>query len=156
MYKKIICGMISVVVLLFVLAGCADSYEAYDGHEEYVSVFAEMGLSVPKSQITETVMFVPVVAGEVSMEVMFVRASDGDIRVALNTCENCHASGRGYYVQDGDVVVCQQCDMSFDIDYIGLNYGGCQPIPIAHSVESDYVVIAYDALLENARWFDVN
>jgi len=141
MHKRAIFKMFLATILLLALVGCNADYTT------------ETGLSMPENQITETVTFMPIVVNEMPMEVMFVRASDGTIRVALNTCENCHASGRGYYVQDGDVVICQHCNMSFDIDYIGLNSGGCQPIPVEYSFEGSYVIITHDTLSENYHWF---
>jgi len=40
------------------------------------------------------------------MEVLALKAKDRTIRTALNTCQVCYASGKGYYVQEGDVLVC--------------------------------------------------
>jgi len=35
------------------------------------------------------------------MEVLAVKAPDGTIRTAMNTCKICYDSGAGYYVQEG-------------------------------------------------------
>lgn len=35
------------------------------------------------------------------------------IRTAFNTCQVCYSSGRGYYVQEGNVLVCQNCGNRF-------------------------------------------
>ena len=113
-------------------------------------------LQIPLSDITRTAAFFPVAIDGVSMEVVAVKASDDTIRVAFNTCEVCHASGRGYYVQDGDDVICQQCQMRFAIDSIGLEPGGCQPIAISEQdIDriADYLQISYDLLAENQHWF---
>lgn len=64
------------------------------------------------------------------MEVITVKASDGSIRTAFNTCQVCFSSGRGYYELEGDVLVCQNCGNEFGVDDIEVTRGGCNPIPI--------------------------
>ena len=39
------------------------------------------------------------------IEVLAVKSSDGTIRTAFNTCQVCYASGRGYYIQQGDGLI---------------------------------------------------
>ena len=65
-----------------------------------------------------------------TVELFAVRASDGTVRTALNTCQVCYSSGRGYYVQENDVFVCQNCGNRFGLDQIEKVKGGCNPIPI--------------------------
>ena len=43
------------------------------------------------------------------MEIVAVKALDGSIRTAFNTCQVCYNSGRGYYQQEGNELVCQNC-----------------------------------------------
>ncbi|AEY66228.1 DUF2318 domain-containing protein [Clostridium sp. BNL1100] len=85
---------------------------------------------IPKSQITNKVTFYPVKAGKTNMEVLAVKASDGTIRTAFNTCQVCNGSPRAYYKQEGDVIVCQNCGNRFSMDMIEQQRGGCNPIPI--------------------------
>jgi hypothetical protein len=91
---------------------------------------AEKGLSIKKSEITSTVKFYPYKSGSVYMEIMAVRAPDGTVRTAFNTCQVCYGSGRGYYKQQGNVVVCQNCGNRFRIEQIEKIKGGCNPVPI--------------------------
>jgi len=149
MYKRMIITTFITIILSLNLLGCS----AASGAEDLLEIVTNSNLKIHESQITETVTFVLAAIDDTLVEVMLVRTSDNTIRVALNTCENCHASGMGYYVQDGDVVICQHCNMSFDIDYIGLNSGGCQPIPIEHFFEEGYIVIFHEALLDSSHWF---
>ncbi len=65
------------------------------------------------------------------MEILAVKASDGTVRTAFNTCQVCYSSGRGYYVQKDDVVICQNCGNRFKLDQIEKIKGGCNPVPIA-------------------------
>jgi len=113
-------------------------------------------LIIPINVISETVSFFPVMVDNILMEILVVEASDGTIRTSYNTCENCHKSGKGYYEQEGDEVICQQCKMRFKIDSIGLQSGGCQPIPIFDedkTVTNDAIQISYEVLSDNTHWF---
>jgi hypothetical protein len=88
-------------------------------------------LLIKKSDLSDRVKFYPYRSGGTYMEIMAVRAPDGTIRTAFNTCQVCFDSGRGYYVQKGNVVVCQNCGNRFRIDQIEKIKGGCNPVPIA-------------------------
>jgi uncharacterized membrane protein len=66
-----------------------------------------------------------------------VKASDGIIRTALNTCQVCYRSGRGYYKQVGDVFVYQNCGNRFKVDQVELIKGGCNPVPILNGDKTD-------------------
>ena len=59
-----------------------------------------------------------------------VKASDGTIRMAFNTCQVCNPSPKAYFVQNGKNFICQNCKNSFVTDNIGKERGGCNPIPI--------------------------
>ena len=59
-----------------------------------------------------------------------VKASDGTIRMAFNTCQVCNPSPKAYFVQNGKNFIRQNCKNSFATDNIGKERGGCNPIPI--------------------------
>lgn len=59
-----------------------------------------------------------------------VKASDGTIRMAFNTCQVCNPSPKAYFVQNEKNFICQNCKNSFATDNIGKERGGCNPIPI--------------------------
>ncbi len=94
-------------------------------------------LTITKSEITETVKFYPIKVGKRNMEIMAVKASDGTIRTAFNTCQVCNGSPRAYYKQEGDAVVCQNCGNRFSMDMIEQQRGGCNPVPIYTENKSD-------------------
>jgi uncharacterized membrane protein len=100
--------------------------------------------------------FYPVEIEGVRFEVIAVRASDGTIRTAFNTCQVCYDSGRGYYEQVGDRLVCQNCGNRFPIDTVELVRDGCNPLPItsAYKTETkDSVTIAKNFLAEASVMF---
>jgi len=110
-------------------------------------------LKIPKKGIGEQAQFFPYKAGNVLMEVLAVRAPDGTIRTALNTCQVCYSSGRGYYTQKGDVLVCNNCGNLFRISQVEKVRGGCNPVPITKewkTEDADSIVISKE-FLEQAK-----
>ena len=87
-------------------------------------------LYIPADEITETATFYPITLDGTEMEIFAVRAPDGTIRTAFNTCQVCYDSGRGYYKQEGNFFVCQNCGNRFRIGDIERIRGGCNPVPI--------------------------
>jgi uncharacterized protein YcfL len=95
------------------------------------------GIEINESEISATVKFYPYEANGIKMEVLALKAKDGTIRTALNTCQVCYASGKGYYVQEGDELVCQNCGNRFASNMVGKAKGGCNPVPISDTSKTD-------------------
>jgi hypothetical protein len=113
-------------------------------------------LIIPKSEITEVAKFYPYQVGNTKMEVLAVKANDGTIRTALNTCQVCYNSGRGYYGQEGNELVCQNCGNRFFIEQVEIIKGGCNPVPIMkeNKTEDDtQIVVSKEYLAANAQLF---
>jgi uncharacterized membrane protein len=91
---------------------------------------ADQDLVIPTVEITENAVFYPVDIDGARIEVLAVKAPDGTIRTAFNTCQSCYASGRGFYKQQGTVLVCQNCGKRFRMSQVGVRSGGCNPVPI--------------------------
>lgn len=85
---------------------------------------------IDKSEVTGQAKFFPYQAGNTAMEVMAVKAPDGTVRTAFNTCQVCFSSGRGFYVQEDDELVCQNCGNRFNVSDVEVVRGGCNPVPI--------------------------
>ncbi len=98
---------------------------------------ADWGIVIKKKDITVRAKFYPYVVDGKNMEIFAVKASDGTIRTALNTCQICYSSGRGYYKQEGAFFVCQNCGNRFSLDQIEKIKGGCNPIPILGKEKTD-------------------
>ena len=109
-------------------------------------------LQIPKKEITANATFYQYKVGKVLIEVLALRAPDGTIRTAFNTCQVCYSSGRGYYKQVGDRLVCQNCGNRFLASQVEIIKGGCNPIPITKDLKTetaDTITIS-KALLEEA------
>lgn len=92
---------------------------------------------IPKADVTETATFYSYDELDTYMEILAVKASDGTIRTAFNTCQVCYASGRGYYIQEGDELVCQNCGNRFKMDDVEVAKGGCNPVPIFKEMKTE-------------------
>lgn len=113
-------------------------------------------LVIPISDISETATFYPVEIDGTTLEVIAVKAPDSSIRTAFNTCQVCYDSGRGYYKQDGNVLVCQNCGNRFKMDQVETQSGGCNPVPIFpenKTVTDESITIPYDYLKEAKEIF---
>lgn len=113
-------------------------------------------LIIPISELSATAQFYPVSVNGTEMEVLAILDSTGGIRTAFNTCQICYSSGRGYYVQDGSDLVCQNCGNRFTADQVETESGGCNPWPIfseSKTVSDDSISISYEELSKAARIF---
>jgi uncharacterized membrane protein len=122
-------------------------------------VVTDRDLVIRIADITENATFYPVDIEGTRLEALAVKAPDGTIRTAFNTCQICYASGRGFYKQQGTVLVCQNCGNRFRMSQVEVRSGGCNPIPIFpanKTVAKDTITISKDFLIEAkaifARW----
>lgn len=136
MKKRLLIWM--TVMSMVVLAGCGSTEQNADNTGDTQEAFVETTqqtedtqsantesqeeafvsdmLVIPTADLSESVQFYPVELDGVSMEVMAAKDVNGTIRLAYNTCQVCYSSGRGYYKQEGDKLVCQNCGNQFTID----------------------------------------
>jgi uncharacterized membrane protein len=117
----------------------------------YAGVLENGDLYIPADEITETATFYSMTVDGTEMEIFAVRAADGTIRTAFNTCQVCYGSGRAYYKQAGNVFVCQNCGNRFRTSDIEIVRGGCNPVPITSqykTVDDKGITITQDFLLK--------
>jgi uncharacterized membrane protein len=103
------------------------------------------------SEVSPTARFYPADVEGTRIEVIAVKAPDGTIRTAFNTCQVCYGSGYGYYVQEGEALVCQNCGNRFRINQVEVAKGGCNPVPIFSenkTVGDKTITIPYSYLKE--------
>ncbi|WP_291346829.1 DUF2318 domain-containing protein [Desulfobacula sp.] len=85
------------------------------------------------------------------VDFFLVQSTDGVIRAAIDSCDVCYRSGKGY-VQDGNVMVCTNCGRRFATDRINEVKGGCNPAPLMRVVDGDNLVISMQDINTNA-WY---
>jgi uncharacterized membrane protein len=120
---------------------------------------ADRDLVINISEITENAIFYPVDIQGTRVEVLAVKAPDGTIRTAFNTCQVCYGSGKGFYKQQGTVLICQNCGNRFRMSQVGVRSGGCNPVPISNenkTVTATTITISKEYLTRAkeifARW----
>ena len=80
-----------------------------------------------------------------------LKSSDGVFRAAFDSCDVCYREGKGYR-QEGDMVVCNNCEQRFPSARINEVKGGCNPAPLQRSMDGQSLVIT-TADLEAGAWF---
>ena len=80
-----------------------------------------------------------------------LKSSDGIIRAAIDACDVCYRSGKGY-VQEGDFMVCTNCGRKFASTRINEIKGGCNPAPLKRKIIGKNLVIQMKDINENS-WY---
>ena len=141
-------ALIITLLILTFLAGCKTKKIA----EEEEKFF-----DIPISEITETLTFFSVKVDDINMEIMAFTAPDGTIRIALNRCERCYKSGNGFF-QENNRIICRQCNMQIDTGIVGIESGGCNPIPIPQeerTLTENIIKISHEVLSSYTQWFSI-
>ncbi len=126
---------------------------AVDSAESVTSIKKDGYLAIPIAGLSQTASFYKADLDGTEVELVALKDSKGNLRTAFNACQVCYSSGRGYYRQEGEYLVCQNCGNSFTIDQVGIASGGYNPWPILDSdrtVTDDEIQISYDVLKATA------
>ena len=81
-----------------------------------------------------------------------LKSTDGAYRAALDTCDVCFRTNRGYR-REGDQMVCNNCGQKFACDKIGEVKGGCNPHPLAHKEDAGYMAIRKADIVAGKEYF---
>lgn len=84
-----------------------------------------------------------------------VRDKQGVVRAAIDACEVCYESDKGYKF-DTNVMICVNCGQKFALHNIGKLKGGCNPHPIQYDTTDKSIRIPETELLQNAHYFPKN
>ena len=85
---------------------------------------------IDTEEITSIATFVNYEVDDVIIQFIVVRGTDGEVRIAFNTCQACNPSPNAYFIQKDEYLECQNCKNKFYIDQIGEEIGGCNPAPV--------------------------
>lgn len=147
-------GLVALLAVIVIFGMRPDRNSIQDGNQiqkdiSKKSIQTEGDIVISKDEVGKKVSFYPYEIDGINMEVMAVKSSDGSIRTAFNTCQICYSSGRGYYVQKGNSIVCQNCGNTYTADDVEIISGGCNPVPIIKQNKtetSDEITISRDFL----------
>lgn len=113
---------------------------------------ADDAIRVPLKDVSDKALFKKVDIDGVTVQFFLIKAPDGTVRSALNACEACYPEKKGYR-QEGEMMVCDNCGQKFAPSRIGMQKGGCNPHPIANTVEGGDVVISRAELAQGVKFF---
>lgn len=86
------------------------------------------------------------------VDYFLLKSKDGQIRAALDACDVCYKSLKGYR-QEGDFMVCNNCGQKFRSDQINVVKGGCNPAPLTREVVNGQVVLLQKELISGRSYF---
>ena len=140
----VLCAAAAVIVLLFVPRNGGDS-TADDGQNSGYVERNEDGSALIRAEelSTETVSFYRL-SEDSAVELIAIRGEDGAAYAALGTCQSCNGSPNAWYSQDGPLLRCNNCGLTFPLSVIGVDGAGCHPImidPSAVTRSGDNLVI---------------
>jgi len=81
-----------------------------------------------------------------------LKSRDGAYRAALDACDVCFQSNRGYR-QQGDLMVCNNCGQTFPSNRVAEIKGGCNPHPLARRIEGQVLVIGKADIVAREEYF---
>ena len=143
-----------VMIAVLVLAGGVAAWALLPtgGQGEAVLKIVNGAVQVPQSEFVDGVAkFYKVNGSRGEISFFLVKSPDGIIRAAFDTCDVCYKEKKGYR-QEGDNMVCNNCNQSFRSDLINVVKGGCNPAPLQRELQGDKVVIQL-AALEQGSWY---
>ena len=143
--KKSIIIIMVVSALTLAFTGCGKK----DLSSEVTKIEEGKSLNIPIKGLSGKAKFYSIEVDGTEMEIFAAKDADGTIKV-------CYDSGKGYYKQEGDKLVCPNCGNSFTLDQVGTIGSGCNPWPILEKNETitdDEIQIPYDFLKDATSIF---
>lgn len=81
-----------------------------------------------------------------------IKGKDGTLRAAFDACDVCYKEKKGYK-QQGEEMICKNCNQAFPVAKIGTVSGGCNPSPLKTTLAGSTLEIAVGDLEAGARYF---
>lgn len=81
-----------------------------------------------------------------------IKGKDGTLRAAFDACDVCYKEKKGY-AQQGELMICKNCNMTFPVAKIGIVSGGCNPSPLKTTLAGATLEIAVGDLEAGAHYF---
>ncbi|HKL48433.1 MAG TPA: DUF2318 domain-containing protein [Desulfuromonadales bacterium] len=143
-----------VVALVAVIAAGGGWLTLGGSDSAFARVDAKEGkVRIPVSQVDDgKAHFFTFRDGDADINFFLVESGDGVIRAAFDTCDVCYKEKKGYR-QEGNLMICNNCEQSFPTERINVVKGGCNPAPLVRMVGSDQVLIAAADLKKGAWYF---
>jgi uncharacterized membrane protein len=89
--------------------------------------------------------------GNAAIRFFVVKDGQGVVRAALDACEVCWRGDKGYRLQDGSML-CVNCGQRFPLHRIGQIRGGCNPHPLAFTMDGQTFAVTTAELMAGAMY----
>lgn len=111
-------------------------------------------VTVPIAKVSDgKAHYFKVVEGGKEIRFFIVKGNDGQLHTAFDACDVCFKEKKGY-VQQGDQMICSNCNMKFAIARIGAAAsGGCNPSYLPAKADGSTVRVSLADLKTGARFF---
>jgi uncharacterized membrane protein len=144
---------IASALLMLVLALSVNGFAFWWGGKGETVTPENGAVAIPLADINDGKAHHFKVAASDGTEVNFftLKSRDNVIRAAIDSCDVCYKSGKGYFQED-DFMVCENCGQKFASNRINVIKGGCNPAPLRRTVVGDKLVISM-ADIDTNRWY---
>ena len=144
--------IVAIVAVAWWTFGGGDSGPA---PSERLNVNAQNEVEISASEVTKDASFYSIEANGVEVRFFALRGNDGKVRVAMDACDVCYDSKKGYR-QGGDDMVCNNCGNKYPSDGLGTENikGGCWPSYLPMNVEDGIVKIKASDIKAKRYMFD--
>ena len=145
-------AIITILILLISLFMIPNAFSLWGSKFKKLSPSSDM-LNIPIADVDDgKAHYFKVKADDHIMVSFFVlKSSDGVIRAAIDACDVCYRSGKGY-VQEGDFMICTNCGRKFASTRINEIKGGCNPAPLQRTIIDKNLVIEMRDINKNS-WY---
>lgn len=162
--KQLTIAMVIIIILVSAIFGgylLSTNWGDKNGNDDdspgpvkKIGATSDKEVKVPLSEVNDgSAHFYSYDSSGVEIRYFILKSSDGVIRSAFDACDVCFEAKKGYF-QDGDDMVCRNCNLRFkSIDINVDNQGGCNPGYLANKIDGDQVVITTEALETGLRYF---
>ncbi|MBE0598395.1 MAG: DUF2318 domain-containing protein [Desulfuromonadales bacterium] len=148
-------GLIPLLALgLVLVATAATAWVLWGGSGSAREVRAVNGqISIPLTEVSDgKAHFFTYRSGSTNVGFFVLKSGDGVVRAALDTCDVCYKDKKGYR-QEGEFMICNNCDQQFRSDRINEIRGGCNPVPLERTIAGDRLLLSEAELVGGTRYF---
>ncbi len=147
----ILAALTALALLLFSALSHAHAFSLFGGPAE---VKAQAGvIKVPVAEISDgKAHFYTFKTGGKDVQFLVLKSKDGTIRTALNACDVCFREKKGNS-QDGEYLKCNNCGQRFHSNKVMEIKGGCNPSPLARTLDASTVTIREADLKAGVAYF---
>jgi uncharacterized membrane protein len=152
--RKSVGWLVVALVLVLVVSGLVHALNL-PGMGKCEKVKAVNGVvSIPLDKVSDgKAHFYKISEGGKEIQFFLVKGTDGSIKTAFDSCDVCYKEKKGYE-QQGDAMLCKNCNKKFAIAKMGPNsMGGCNPSFLPHRESGGNVMISVDDLKAGAKYF---